>query len=45
MPGSGEGVDRSVMWSLLQLSPIERIARAALEANNLSRLDEAASGR
>lgn len=43
LPGSGAGVDRSVMRALLELSPAERIARATVEANNLARLDASAS--
>lgn len=33
----GEGVDRSVMRSLLELSPRERADRAVIEARNFAR--------
>jgi predicted transcriptional regulator len=42
LPGSGEGVDRTVMRRLLRLTPAERLATAVAEAHALARLDAAA---
>lgn len=36
-PLRGVGVDRSVIHELLQLSPAERVRRAAIEASNMQR--------
>lgn len=44
MPGSGAGVDRTVMRRLLRLTPAERMATAVAEARALAAFD-AASGR
>lgn len=44
MPGTGEGVDRTVMTRLRRLSPAERLDRAAADAAGLAALD-AARGR
>ena len=41
MPGSGAGVDRTVMRRLLRLSPAERLATAAAEARALGAFDAA----
>ena len=41
MPGTGEGVDRTVMASLRRLTPAERLARAEGDAAGLATLDAA----
>lgn len=41
MPGTGEGVDRTVMKRLRRLSSAERLALAAADAAGLAALDEA----
>ncbi|HEX8004462.1 MAG TPA: helix-turn-helix transcriptional regulator [Mycobacteriales bacterium] len=43
MPGTGEGVDRTTMAALRRLSPAERLARAAADAEGLAALDAARS--
>ena|SRR3712207_6020085 len=42
MPGSGAGVDRSIMRRLLRLTPAERMATAVAEARALAAFDTAA---
>ena len=39
LPGSGEGVDRTVMARLLRLSPAERLAAATADAAALGEFD------
>lgn len=38
-PSRGQGVDRTVIRELLQLTPDERLRRAATEARNLAALE------
>lgn len=42
MPGSGDGIDRTVMRALLHLSPRERLHAATADAAGLAALDAAA---
>jgi predicted transcriptional regulator len=42
LPGSGAGIDRSVMRRLLRLTPAERLATAVAEAHALARFEAAA---
>lgn len=39
-PSRGQGVDRTLIRDLLQLTPDERLRRAATEARNLAELEE-----
>lgn len=41
LPGSGDGVDRTVMTRLLVLSPVERLRQAQADAAALAEFDEA----
>jgi predicted transcriptional regulator len=45
MPGTGDGIDRTVMRALLRLSPAERLARAAADAAGLAAYDAARGAR
>ena len=45
MPGSGEGVDRTLIAELLKLTPAERLATAGAEARWLETLDNATVAR
>lgn len=41
LPGTGEGVDRTVMARLIRLTPAQRLAEAAADAAGLAALDAA----
>lgn len=41
MPGSGEGIDRSLLRELLRLTPAQRLAASAESARGLAALDAA----
>jgi predicted transcriptional regulator len=44
-PRRGDGIDRSSIRQILELSPTERLRLAAAEARNLARLDQAKRSR